>query len=173
SSVLPTLISFGVAFMVACVLALLIVKFVAIPSILSGDSMNNTIMNGDKILIEKVSYRFSKPKRYDIVVFTGPDGSDYVKRIIGLPGEVVTASEGYVYVNGQMLADDIYGKELMNTYNYGDLAGGIYLDDDEYCVLGDNRNDSLDSRNYVVGKLSSDDFKGRVCFKLWPLKAIK
>ena len=173
SSVLPTLISFGVAFMVACVLALLIVKFVAIPSILSGDSMNNTIMNGDKILIEKVSYRFSKPKRYDIVVFTGPDGSDYVKRIIGLPGEVITASEGYIYVNGQMLADDIYGKELMNTYNYGDLAGGIYLDDDEYCVLGDNRNDSLDSRNYVVGKLSSEDFKGRVCFKLWPLKAIK
>ena len=173
SGVPPTMISFGVAFLVACVLALLIVKFVAIPSILSGDSMNNTIMNGDKILIEKVSYRFSKPKRYDIVVFTGPDGSDYVKRIIGLPGEVITASEGYIYVNGQMLADDIYGKELMNTYNYGDLEEGIYLDDDEYCVLGDNRNDSLDSRNYVVGKLSSEDFKGRVCFKLWPLKAIK
>ncbi|MCR4716665.1 MAG: signal peptidase I [Lachnospiraceae bacterium] len=167
------LISYIIAFVVACGLAIFILKFVAFPTEVDGTSMCDTINNGERFLVEKVSYRFNDPKRYDIVVFEGPDGSDYVKRIIGLPGEVVTVSEGYIYINGQMLSDDIYGKECIDKSNYGRLKAGVILDDNEYFVLGDNRNDSVDSRTDMINDLYKNQFKGRLFLKLWPIETVK
>jgi signal peptidase I len=133
--------------------------------------MNDTLVNADQLIIDKISYRSHDPQRYDIVVFPENEDSMYVKRIIGLPGETVSISEGYIYINGQMLGDDIYGKETITQDNYGRLyESSVTLGSDEYFVMGDNRNNSTDSRSYDVGNITKDQIIGKVIFRIWPLK---
>ena len=105
---------------------------------------------GDHLIVDKISYRFRDPKRYDIVVFPYryAENTYYIKRIIGLPGETVQITDGYVYINGALL-DEHYGNAVMN--NPGLAAEPVTLGPDEYFVLGDNRNNSQDSRSANVG----------------------
>lgn len=117
--VLKEFITYAACFLAAIVFAILIVTFVGQKSEVTGSSMNDTLYNGEQVIVDKLSYRFHSPQRYDIVVFPESNKSNYVKRIIGLPGETISIREGYIYINDKLLTDDSYGKEDISTQNYG------------------------------------------------------
>ncbi len=149
-------------------LTYLIITFVGQRTRVSGSSMETTLSNGDNLIVDKISYRFKDPARYDIIVFPYQyeENTYYIKRIIGLPGETVQVLGGYVYINGEVLESDIYGAEVMNSS--GIAADPITLGEDEYFVLGDNRNHSSDSRDPSVGILHRDDLMGRAWVRIYP-----
>lgn len=150
------------------VLTWVIITFVGQRTRVDGRSMENTLHNGDNLIVEKLSYRFSDPKRFDIIVFP-PTGKKeyYIKRIIGLPGETVQIDEdGNIYINGELLEEN-YGKETIQ--NPGRAAQPITLGDDEYFVMGDNRNNSKDSRSEEVGNVKRSQIIGRAWLRIWPL----
>lgn len=156
---------------IACAVAAsyLVVTFVGQRTQVSGGSMETTLSDGDHLIVDKISYRFSDPKRYDIVVFPYryEKNTYYIKRIIALPGETVQITDGYVYINGQKL-DEHYGNEVME--NPGLAADPVTLGEDEYFVLGDNRNNSQDSRMANVGVIHRDELLGRAWVRIWPLE---
>lgn len=151
----------------------LIVTYVGQRTKVSGDSMLNTLHNEDNLIVDKISYRFRDPKRYEIIVFPYryAENTYYIKRIIGLPGETVQIIGGYVYVNGEKL-DEHYGREVIEEGKYGLAIDPIELGEDEYFVLGDNRNHSSDSRDSSVGVLTREELIGRAWVRIWPLKSI-
>ena len=130
-------------------------------------SERTTLSDGDNLIVDKISYRFRDPERFEIIVFPFQyeEHTYYIKRIIGLPGETVQVIDGYVYINGEML-DENYGLEVMD--DPGIAAEPITLGEDEYFVLGDNRNHSSDSRDPSVGVLHRDDIMGRAWIRIWP-----
>lgn len=149
-------------------LTYLIITFVGQRTRVSGSSMETTLSNGDNLIVDKLSYHFRAPKRYEIIVFPYKyeKNTYYIKRIIGLPGETVQVKDGYVFINGKKL-DEHYGNEKM--LDPGIAASPIKLGDDEYFVLGDNRNHSADSRQENVGVLHRKDLLGRAWIRIWPL----
>ena len=146
----------------------LVVAFVGQRTQVSGESMETTLSDGDHLIVDKISYRFRDPKRYDIVVFPYryEENTYYIKRIIGLPGETVQIVDGYVYINGVLL-DEHYGNALINEP--GQAAQPITLGDDEYFGMGDNRNNSQDSRSANVGLIHRDELLGRAWVRIWPI----
>lgn len=157
---------FYIAFVL--VLTWVIITFVGQRTRVDGRSMMNTLHEGDNLIVEKLSYRFSDPKRFDIIVFP-PTGKKeyYIKRIIGLPGETVQIDEnGNIYINGELLEEN-YGAETIQ--NPGRAAKPITLGDDEYFVMGDNRNNSKDSRSEEVGNVKRSQIIGRAWLRIWPL----
>ncbi len=130
--------------------------------------MAPTLRDGDNLVVEKLSYRFRNPGRYDVVVFPFKYQEDtyYIKRVIGLPGETVQIQDGVIYVNGRSLNDE-YGKEPIK--NGGLASEAITLGEDEYFVLGDNRNNSADSREPSIGNISREDIIGRAILRIWPV----
>ena len=120
----------------------LVITFVGQRTEVEGASMENTLHNGDNLIVDKLSYRFHDPERFDIIVFPFQfqDNTYYIKRIIGLPGETV------------QIMDD-----------------GIELGDDEYFVMGDNRNNSSDSRTDMVGNIKRENIIGKAWLRIWPV----
>ncbi len=153
-------------------LTYLIVTFIGQRTSVSGSSMETTLSNGDNLVVDKISYRFRDPSRYDIIVFPFKyeEHTYYIKRIIGLPGETVQIINGYVYINGELLESDTYGAEVMESP--GIAAEPISLGEDEYFVLGDNRNHSSDSRDPSVGVLHRKDLIGRAWVRIYPFNKI-
>ncbi len=154
-----------------CVLCLtwFMLRFVGQRTDVHGSSMENTLSDGDNLIVDKLTYRFSEPKRFDIIVFPPKCEPDtyYIKRIIGLPGERVRIDEdGNIFINGELLVES-YGREVIQ--NPGLALQEITLADDEYFVMGDNRNDSADSRMEMVGNIKRDDILGRAWLRIWPL----
>ncbi|NSK13527.1 signal peptidase I [Dorea phocaeensis] len=149
-------------------LTYLIITYVGQRTRVSGHSMETTLSDGDNLIVDKLSYRFKDPKRYDIVVFPYKyeENTYYIKRIIGLPGETVQVIDGYEYIDGQQLTSDIYGAEIMDSP--GIAAEPITLGEDEYFVLGDNRNHSSDSRDPGVGILHREDLIGKAWVRIYP-----
>ena len=148
--------------------AYLMIHYVGERTRVQGDSMYDTLRDGDNLIVDKISYRFTSPKRYDIIVFPFQYQEDtyYIKRIIGLPGETVQIVDGMVYINGSPL-NEHYGNEVIE--DPGSAAEPITLGDDEYFVLGDNRNNSQDSRASNVGLIHRDELLGRAWVRIWPL----
>ena len=148
----------------------LTVTYVGQRTVVAGDSMLNTLHDKDNLIIDKVSYRFRDPERYEIIVFPYRHAEEtfYIKRIIGLPGETVQIKEGYVYINDKKL-EETFGREVIRADRYGQAAEPITLGEDEYFVLGDNRNESADSRETSVGILKREDLIGRAWVRIWPL----
>ena len=137
-----------------------------------GHSMNNTLMDGDVVLINQFVYQLRNPKRYDVIVFkpkVETVSEKYIKRIIGLPGETVQIIDGRVYIDGHALEDDVITTRI---YNAGLANEPIKLGDDEYFVLGDNRNHSSDSREPSVGVLKRDQLIGRAWVRIYPFNKI-
>lgn len=149
-------------------LTYLIITYVGQRTRVSGSSMETTLSDGDNLIVDKLSYRFQEPKRFDIVVFPYKyeENTYYIKRIIGLPGDTVQVKDGYTYINGELLESDIYGAEVM--IEAGTAGEPITLGEDEYFVLGDNRNHSLDSRDPSVGILKREDLIGRAWVRIYP-----
>ena len=152
--------------------AYLIITFVGQRTVVIGHSMENTLADGDNLIVDKISYRFKEPERYDIIVFPYEYKEDtyYIKRIIGLPGEtVMISSEGVIYINGKELKES-YGREVIR--NAGLAGAPIELKDGEYFVLGDNRNNSEDSRFSDVGIIHKSEIVGRAVFRIFPFDSI-
>ena len=146
-----------------------ILNFVGCRSKVDGSSMNPTLEDGDNLWVDKLSYTFGDPRRFDIVIFKYDENTTYVKRVIGLPGETVRIDEnGNIFVNEKLLNEN-YGKEAM--LNNGRAGSEVYLGSDEYFVLGDNRNNSRDSRWADVGNVKRDDIIGKAVLRIYPFKS--
>ena len=146
----------------------LIVTFVAQRTVVDGNSMNPTLKDGDNLIVSKITYKVKDPERFDIIVFPFGDSKDtnYIKRIIGLPGETVQIDyKGNIFINQKKL-EESYGAETIR--NPGIAEEPIKLGDDEYFVLGDNRNDSKDSRFADVGNIKRGKIIGKAVFRLFP-----
>lgn len=149
--------------------AFIVPRFILQRTIVIGDSMENTLHDGENLWVEKISFHFDQLKRFDVIVFYpyGKDNSEYyIKRVIGLPNETVQIIGETIYINGKPLREN-YGKEAI-TYA-GNAAEEIQLKADEYFVLGDNRSVSLDSRYSKVGPVKKENIEGRAFLRIWPL----
>ncbi|MCI5823219.1 MAG: signal peptidase I [Lachnospiraceae bacterium] len=146
----------------------LIITYVGQRTKVEGSSMEPTLSNGDNLIVDKISYRFRNPERFDIIIFPYKYEKDtfFIKRIIGMPGETVWINNsGEIYINGVLLSEN-YGLE---TIKYAGLASTpITLGKDEYFVMGDNRNDSTDSRFDVVGPIKRKEIVGRAWVRIYP-----
>lgn len=152
-------------------LTYLIITFVGQRTKVDGHSMEPTLSDGDNLIVDKISYRFRDPSRYDVIVFPyqHAENTYYIKRIIGLPGETLQIIDGYVYINGELL-DEHFGAEVMQ--DSGIASEPITLGEDEYFVLGDNRNHSSDSREPSVGVLKREQLIGRAWVRIYPFDKI-
>lgn len=158
--ILYILLIFGTAFLLG--------HFVVGQVEVDGPSMNDTLQDKDRVLMNKFTYRVKNLDRFDVVVFkyAYDTDTDYIKRVIGLPGETVCIDrDGQIFINGELLEEN-YGKEVME--DPGIAEDGITLDEDEYFVLGDNRNNSSDSRDPDVGAVSKSQIRGHVWLRLRP-----
>ena len=149
----------------------LVITFVGQRTEVEGASMENTLHNGDNLIVDKLSYRFHDPERFDIIVFPFQfqDNTYYIKRIIGLPGETVQIMDDVsIYINGEKLEEN-YGMEVIKPETIGRAAEPIELGDDEYFVMGDNRNNSSDSRTDMVGNIKRENIIGKAWLRIWPV----
>ena len=155
-----------IALILICIFV--IPKYVVQRTIVDGQSMMNTLHHKDNVIVEKVSYRFSDPERFDIIVFY-PYGKEedpddyYVKRVIGLPGETVQIIGSDIYINGEILEEN-YGRVPIK--HAGVAKDPITLGEDEFFVLGDNREASEDSRGF--GPVDKSDISGQVVLRIYP-----
>ncbi|MBP5332308.1 MAG: signal peptidase I [Lachnospiraceae bacterium] len=150
----------------AVALAWVITRYALEKTNMVGDSMMSTLNDQDTVLINKMAYLRHGPDRFDVIVFeiSGREHSFYsIRRVIGLPGEKVMIKDGYVYINDEKLEEPINVDEL---FIEGLAAEGIYLDEDEYFVLGDNRNDSEDSRFANIGNIVEEQIIGKAWLRL-------
>ncbi len=133
--------------------------------------MDQTFHDGEYILTDKLSYRIGLPKRGDVVVFKSPRNSDvdFIKRIIGLPGDRVKISDGKVFINGQKLDETAYLDSSVYTGPQSFLSENqeITVPTNRYFVMGDNRPRSSDSRDF--GPVAPSEFIGKVFFRYWPI----
>ena len=162
------ILSTSIYLLVVLCAAYLIITYVGQRTQVSGSSMETTLSDDDNLLVDKITYRFSEPKRFDIIVFPFQYDTDtyYIKRIIGMPGETVQIDyDGNIYINGSLLKES-YGREVIQ--NPGRAAEPITLGEDEYFVMGDNRNNSSDSRDPSVGNIHRKDIIGRAWVRIWP-----
>jgi signal peptidase I len=167
---LKEVLNTSIYILVVLAISYAIVHFVGQRTVVIGSSMEYTLMDKDNLIVDKLSYRFNEPKRFDIVVFPYRFNRSmlYVKRIIGLPGETVQINEdGEIFINGERLYEG-YGREIIE--NPGIAAEPVYLADDEYFVMGDNRNNSSDSRMPDVGNIKKSELIGKVFIRIWPLR---
>lgn len=166
-SVVRELLSMLMYIVIVLVLAFVVIHFIGQRTQVSGPSMIPALEDKDNLIVDKLSYRFRDPSRFDIVVFPYyyEEETYYIKRIIGLPGETVQLENGSIYINGEVL-EETYGKEA--TQDSGIAENPIVLGDDEYFVMGDNRNESKDSRDPSVGNIKRADIIGRAWVRIWP-----
>lgn len=164
-------------------LGIVLYLFVITPNQVDGPSMEKTLINGEIVLTNRLVQWIGQTeignalgfdyKKYDIVVFQKPGYSEFVKRIIAIPGERVSIRDGSVYVNNQKIIESYLPPTLYTKG--GDLikegAESLIVPEDSYFLLGDNRNLSNDSRNSGVGFIKREWIKGRVIFRIWPLSA--
>lgn len=168
-NVLKEILSTSIYLLIVLCAAYLIITYVGQRTQVSGSSMEATLSDGDNLIVDKLSYRFHDPERFDIIVFPFQYAKDtyYIKRIIGMPGETVRIdNSGNIYINGELLEEE-YGREII-AYP-GLAANEIELAEDEYFVLGDNRNNSSDSRDPSVANIKRKDIIGKAWVRIWPL----
>lgn len=167
SDMVKETLSFILYIAIVFLVTYLVIHYVGQRTQVSGTSMEYTLSDGDNLIVDKITYRFRDPQRFDIIVFPFQykENTYYIKRIIGLPGETVQILDGDIYINGEILEEN-YGKETM--VSSGRAVNEIELGEDEYFVLGDNRNHSEDSRFEDVGNIKRSDIIGRAFIRIWP-----
>lgn len=155
------------ALIIAVVIALVIRVFLFAPIVVEGKSMMSTLHNSERLIVNKAVYHISEPKRGEILVFHAPNANDWIKRVIGVSGDIVEVSDGVLYVNGEEL-DESYldNSVLSSTYDFREVvpSGRIF-------VMGDNRDHSRDSRD--IGSISIDEVVGRAEVVFWPFNEIR
>ncbi|MGM0471293.1 MAG: signal peptidase I [Bacillota bacterium] len=155
---------------IAGVLAFFIITFIAQSFVVQGNSMEPTLHNGERLFVDKLSYRFTEPERGDIIVFTPQGATDkkYIKRVIGLPGDKVAIRNHQVYINGTSINEDYLADKTLGDF------GPYRVPKDHLFVLGDNRNNSADSRHTsLVGFVSYKEVTGKAFWVYWPLNNMR
>lgn len=148
------------------------------PHQVSGLSMEPNLHTNDYVLTDKISYRLGTPQRGDVVVFHAPPaahcpagtGCDFIKRVMGLPGESIEVKNNAIYVNGTKLEEPYLPSDTQTQANAFTSGRVVTLGQDEYFVVGDNRTNSSDSRSW--GPITSKNIVGRAFFRYWPLDGI-
>ncbi|MCM1569881.1 MAG: signal peptidase I [Roseburia sp.] len=174
NKVLRELLSTGVYLLIVLLATWLVITYVGQRTEVDGASMEPTLYHKNQLIVDKISYRFRDPKRFEIIVFPFKyeEKTYYIKRIIGMPGETVQIDEdGNIYIDGEIL-EEHYGKEVILPETIGRAEEPIVLGEDEYFVMGDNRNNSSDSRTEAVGNIKKKDIIGRAWFRIWPFNKI-
>ena len=153
-----------------CLLAFVFVWFLGQQVSTVGDSMKPALQNGDVVLVNRVVYNATTPKRGDVIVFK-PKGNDnihyYMKRVIGLPGdEIVIDNDGYVYINGYLLEEPYISDRGLGEC---DIEFPFTVPENTYFLMGDHRSTSIDSRSTVIGCIPTEQIVGKLFFRVWPL----
>ena len=158
----------AISIFVVVILAYSIVTFGMQTVTMIGQSMNPALSNQDVLLLNKAAYTFGSPKRYDIIAFKLKDDTDgyfTIKRIVGLPGETVQIKNGKIFIDGDVLTNLPFDDLIMTE---GLALEGVTLGDEEYFVIGDNCNNSEDSRYVNIGNISEKEISGKVVFRISP-----
>lgn len=167
---LKEFISTSVYLLIVLLFTYLIIHYVGQRTVVNGSSMETTLSHRDNLIVDKISYRFHDPERFDVIVFPYKTEKFFIKRVIGLPGETVQLDyDGNIYINGVLL-EEHYGYEP--TKDPGRAIEMITLGEDEYFVMGDNRNNSKDSRFESVGNINRRIIIGKAWVRLWPFNKI-
>jgi len=153
---------------IAVALSWVLRTFLVDTRVIPSGSMLPTIQLGDRVVVDKLFFKWSELKRGDVIVFIPPasvnSNEDFIKRVIGLPGQKIEVKNQKVYINDQPLVEPYIADQPMYQY------GPIVIPNDSYCVFGDNRNDSDDS--HVWGLLPRDNIVGRTLFRYWPINRL-
>lgn len=161
---LKEIVSWVVEIAIVLMMAFVLVYFIGMRTSVVGQSMTETLENGDQILVNRFVYKIIGPKANDVIVFL-PNGNEkshyYVKRVVGVPGDTVQIKDGKVYVNGKEFTEKI---EVAAIEDAGLAEDAVTLGDDEYFVLGDNRNNSEDSRYANIGSIKREYIIGKAWF---------
>lgn len=164
------------ALLIAFGLAAIIRVFLFTPIVVDGVSMMPTLSDGDRMIVNKIGYTIGKPNRFDIVVFHAPEQKDYIKRVIGLPGDTVEYRDDVLYINGKAYPEpylDPYKAEMPNApltedFKLEDKIQSPTVPEGHVFVMGDNRRKSKDSRH--IGTIPIDEIIGSTKIVFWPIK---
>lgn len=162
------------ALLIAFGLAWLIRFFLFTPIVVDGESMMPTLEDGDRMIVNKIGYEVGEPDRYDIVVFHAPEEKDYIKRVIGLPGDHVAYKNDQLYINGEpqeepyldLKKEEIIEGVLTEDFTLEDYAQVSVIPEGYVFVMGDNRRYSKDSR--MIGLVSMEEIIGSTNVIFWP-----
>lgn len=149
---------------IALVIALFVNYCIIVNALVPSSSMEKTIMTNDRLIGFRLAYVFSEPERGDIIIFKYPDDEKvlYIKRIIGMPGDTVEIKENKVFINGNVLSEPYLRVKTEGTY------GPYTVPEDHYFMMGDNRNNSADSRFWENTYLSKEGIVGKALFRYYP-----
>ncbi|SHG86327.1 signal peptidase I [Virgibacillus chiguensis] len=173
-------LGWGKTILIALGLAFIIRTFLFAPIVVEGPSMLPTLHNGDQMMVNKIIYDLKDPKRFDIVVFHASSEKDFIKRVIGLPGDHVEVRNNILYINGKEIeqnflngqANKTQAKVYTNNFTLEDLPGSYRkIPEDYVLVLGDNRENSMDSRS--LGLIPMDQIVGKTNFIYWPFERMQ
>lgn len=171
--IMKEILSTSVYLLIVLLITYLLVQYVGQRTEVVGSSMESTLQDGDNLIVDKLSYRFKEPERFDIVVFPYRQEKDtfYIKRIIGMPGETLQIdTDGTIYIDGDIL-EEYYGNDIIE--DPGVAIHPITLGEDEYFVMGDNRNNSTDSRSESVGNIYRRELLGKAFIRIWPIHKLE
>lgn len=161
---LKEIFSWIIEIAIVLMMAFVLVYFIGMRTSVVGQSMSETLENGDQILVNRFMYKVIGPKANDVIVFL-PNGNEkshyYVKRVIGVPGDTVQIKDGRIYVNGTEFTEKV---DVAAIEDAGLAADAVTLGDDEYFALGDNRNNSEDSRYANIGNIKREYIIGKAWF---------
>ena len=168
-SIREFIIDFVKLVIVIVVILFLMIYVVSVTQVV-GSSMSSTLQNHDVLVLNKFKYRFTDIKRGDIISFEYADTKYLIKRVIGLPGDAISIRDNTLYINGEVYVENYLAEGLVyDDFELSSLGYDV-ISDDMYFVLGDNRLDSLDSRE--IGLISRDEVIGKVSFRIWPLNKL-
>lgn len=167
---------------IMAILIILLRYFIFTPVVVEGNSMLSTLQDGDRMVVNKIGYKLNGLERFDILVFKDKDGMNYIKRIIGLPGDYVEYKNDQLYINGKKYSEAYLdnqkkelarGELLTDDFNIKTLSSTLskVVPEGHYFVLGDNRGGSKDSRD--IGFISADNIIGKANIVFWPLNEMK
>ena len=169
------------AILITVIIAVIVKQFILAPIVVDGPSMQPNLHNRDHMITNKFIYRFKDPERFDVVVFHASDKKDFIKRVIGLPGEHIKYKNDQLYVNGKKINENFLqdekdsltdGEVLTSDFELEDLPEGYSkIPEGYFLVLGDNRTNSTDSR--MLGLISKKQIVGRTSLIYWPVDRIQ
>jgi signal peptidase I len=164
---------------VALVLAIVIRYFFFAPIVVDGLSMMPTLEHNDRMIVNKIGYNISEPDRFDIIVFHAPQNKDYIKRVVGLPGDSIHYENDMLYINDEAyeepyldeFKEETENKPLTRNFDLNDVTGYETIPEGHVFVLGDNRQHSKDSRH--IGVIPYDEVVGKANFVFWPVQEVR
>ncbi|MFA8439064.1 signal peptidase I [Pueribacillus sp. YX66] len=167
------------ALLIALIIVALVRQYLFANYIVNGESMMPTIEEGNRLIVNKIEVEIRSPERFDLIVFHANSEEDYIKRVIGLPGDTIKYENDQLYVNGKAVDEpylddfktDLIDGQLTENFTLLDKTGRSTVPKDYYFVLGDNRRHSYDSRH--IGFISKEEIVGIVNLRYWPIDRLQ